>query len=85
MRLGNGGPFVWPQLVGAEARYPHVPVALQIQLHVFHLDACVVPMTRKHAGGVYCVLNKIVGDLKQQLFDIFVELLGWVDLTDQLL
>lgn len=57
----------------------------QMQLNVFHLDFGNFTVLCQQTGSVHRVFNEIIGDLKQKLFDLFVQLLGWIDFTDQFL
>lgn len=85
MSLGDGCAFVWPQLVGTETGYPHVPIPFQMQLDIFHFDFGHFAMFGEHASGIDGVLHEIIGHLQEQLFHLFVQLLGGIDFTDQFL
>lgn len=56
-----------------------------MQLHVAHLHLGHLPVLGQQAGRVHRVLDKVVRDLQQQLLYLLVELLGRVNLPDQLL
>lgn len=70
--LSEGTALVRPQLVRAEAWYPHVPVALEVQLHVFDLHLWRFSVLGQHAGRVHGIFDEIVCNLQQNLLDIFV-------------
>lgn len=83
--LGDGGPFVWPQFVRAKARNPHVPVSLQVQLHILYLDFGHLAMLGEQTCRIDGIFDKVVGNLQQQFFDLFVQLFGGIDFADQFL
>lgn len=56
-----------------------------MQLDVLHLDLGHFPVFGQHAGRIYRILHEIIGDLQQQLLDLFVQLLGRIDFAYQFL
>ena len=63
MRVGDGRLFVRSEFFSAESRNPHVPIALKMELNVFHFQSGGFPVFGHHATGCYHVLDEIVGDL----------------------
>ena len=85
MRLGGRETFIRTQILAPEPRNPHVPVPVQMQLHIPHLERIRVAVFRHLARGVDHVLDEIIRDLQQRFLDVVVHRLCRVDLVEEVL
>jgi len=70
---------------GAEARDPHLPVLLERQLDVLHVQSRRLPVFGEQRRRVDQRLDELVGDRQQHVLHIVLQLFVGVHLLDQLL
>merc|ERR1719318_382645 len=80
--LRGGRPLVRPDILRTKPRDPHVPAALQHNLHVPHVDGPSLAVLSQGARLAHSLLYKIICYLQEDILNIIIQLLCRVNFLD---